>query len=231
MPLQGVSTETSTMSGPDLSLHISPPTGAPPPSSGGTAPTDLWRRIGSFFPRSEGPETSAGLSFPRSNGQESSELPWRTAQILQPSRRTSHEDFITERMRPIRGIPVYHTSPFPFNTGEPKTGFRQQMPSCSSNFEAVGLNSYNHHSHHRSAGESMSLLTREDQYRLQQQAQQQFAIGSYDGSLRSRFAPKLPSKRSTRAPRMRWTSSLHARFVRAVELLGGHESLSLPPST
>jgi hypothetical protein len=27
-----------------------------------------------------------------------------------------------------------------------------------------------------------------------------------------------------RAPRMRWTSSLHAHFVHAVELLGGHES-------
>ncbi|KAJ4762657.1 Homeodomain-like superfamily protein [Rhynchospora pubera] len=37
------------------------------------------------------------------------------------------------------------------------------------------------------------------------------------------MVPKLPGKRSTRAPRMRWTSSLHARFVRAVELLGGHE--------
>ncbi|KAE8697665.1 Transcription repressor KAN1 [Hibiscus syriacus] len=39
----------------------------------------------------------------------------------------------------------------------------------------------------------------------------------------SRFIPKLQSRRSTRAPRMRWTSSLHARFVHAVELLGGHE--------
>ncbi|KAJ3672873.1 hypothetical protein LUZ60_006247 [Juncus effusus] len=40
----------------------------------------------------------------------------------------------------------------------------------------------------------------------------------------SRFIlPKIPGKRSTRAPRMRWTSSLHSRFVRAVELLGGHE--------
>lgn len=26
-----------------------------------------------------------------------------------------------------------------------------------------------------------------------------------------------------RAPRMRWTTTLHARFVHAVELLGGHE--------
>ncbi|XP_042400572.1 probable transcription factor KAN4 [Zingiber officinale] len=30
-------------------------------------------------------------------------------------------------------------------------------------------------------------------------------------------------RRSLRAPRMRWTSSLHAHFVHAVELLGGHE--------
>ncbi|KAM5570327.1 transcription repressor KAN1 [Rosa sericea] len=42
--------------------------------------------------------------------------------------------------------------------------------------------------------------------------------------MRSRFTPKsYQSKRSMRAPRMRWTSSLHARFVHAVELLGGHE--------
>ncbi|XP_024024392.1 transcription repressor KAN1 isoform X2 [Morus notabilis] len=42
-------------------------------------------------------------------------------------------------------------------------------------------------------------------------------------SSRARFLPKLPTKRSMRAPRMRWTSTLHARFVHAVELLGGHE--------
>ncbi|KAF8712972.1 hypothetical protein HU200_028760 [Digitaria exilis] len=32
-----------------------------------------------------------------------------------------------------------------------------------------------------------------------------------------------PAKRAARAPRMRWTSTLHARFVHAVELLGGHD--------
>ena len=47
---------------------------------------------------------------------------------------------------------------------------------------------------------------------------------SSHGLMRSRFLPKLPPKRSMRAPRMRWTSTLHARFVHAVELLGGHES-------
>lgn len=44
-------------------------------------------------------------------------------------------------------------------------------------------------------------------------------------SLRSRHSSRLPSKRSARAPRMRWTSSLHAHFVHAVELLGGHERM------
>jgi hypothetical protein len=37
-----------------------------------------------------------------------------------------------------------------------------------------------------------------------------------------------PAKRGARAPRMRWTTSLHARFVHAVELLGGHESTRAP---
>ncbi|RWV78026.1 hypothetical protein GW17_00061071 [Ensete ventricosum] len=44
------------------------------------------------------------------------------------------------------------------------------------------------------------------------------------GLSRSRFLPtRFPGKRSMRAPRMRWTTTLHARFVHAVELLGGHE--------
>ncbi|KAJ3670127.1 hypothetical protein LUZ60_010451 [Juncus effusus] len=36
-------------------------------------------------------------------------------------------------------------------------------------------------------------------------------------------APGQGGKRSNRAPRMRWTTALHARFVHAVKLLGGHE--------
>ncbi|KAK1366347.1 putative transcription factor KAN2 [Heracleum sosnowskyi] len=56
---------------------------------------------------------------------------------------------------------------------------------------------------------------------------QQHYSSSLDSSAsnisRSRFLSRFPTKRSTRAPRMRWTTSLHARFVHAVELLGGHE--------
>ncbi|RWW73573.1 hypothetical protein BHE74_00018551 [Ensete ventricosum] len=45
------------------------------------------------------------------------------------------------------------------------------------------------------------------------------------GLSRSRYLPpRFPAKRSMRSPRMRWTTTLHARFVHAVELLGGHES-------
>lgn len=38
-------------------------------------------------------------------------------------------------------------------------------------------------------------------------------------------------KRSVRAPRMRWTTTLHAHFVHAVQLLGGHESNTSKPTT
>lgn len=47
----------------------------------------------------------------------------------------------------------------------------------------------------------------------------------YSADLKKNFRSKLGiHKRSIRAPRMRWTSTLHAHFVRAVEQLGGHDS-------
>jgi len=69
-----------------------------------------------------------------------------------------------------------------------------------------------------------------------QQQQQQFGNSTANfgasefsnGFVRSRMLPRQQSnKRNMRAPRMRWTSSLHNRFVHAVQLLGGHESESL----
>ncbi|GAB2299186.1 hypothetical protein Dimus_033258 [Dionaea muscipula] len=61
--------------------------------------------------------------------------------------------------------------------------------------------------------------------RYHQQHQPLHHYGYPDSGLagRARFFPKFPTKRSMRAPRMRWTTTLHARFVHAVELLGGHE--------
>ncbi|QCD81884.1 two-component response regulator ARR-B family [Vigna unguiculata] len=37
------------------------------------------------------------------------------------------------------------------------------------------------------------------------------------------LSSRFPPKRNIRAPRMRWTTALHARFVHVVQLLGGHE--------
>ncbi|KAJ6838073.1 putative transcription factor KAN4 [Iris pallida] len=49
-------------------------------------------------------------------------------------------------------------------------------------------------------------------------AQNMYGFKSSSG----RSAPGV-TKKSIRAPRMRWTTTLHAHFVHAVELLGGHE--------
>ncbi|XP_030520894.1 transcription repressor KAN1 isoform X2 [Rhodamnia argentea] len=94
------------------------------------------------------------------------------------------------------------------NSGVPdasSSGYQIPATARFGGLSAYQLHQYHHHHHHHS------------QYAV---------IGSSEaahGMMRSRFVPKLPVKRSMRAPRMRWTSTLHARFVHAVELLGGHE--------
>ncbi|KAL3735700.1 hypothetical protein ACJRO7_024777 [Eucalyptus globulus] len=94
------------------------------------------------------------------------------------------------------------------NSGTPdpsSSGYQIPATGRFGGLSAYQLHQYHHHHHHHS------------QYAV---------IGSSEashGMMRSRFVPKLPVKRSMRAPRMRWTSTLHARFVHAVELLGGHE--------
>ncbi|XP_030461091.1 transcription repressor KAN1 isoform X2 [Syzygium oleosum] len=94
------------------------------------------------------------------------------------------------------------------NSGTPdasSSGYQIPGTARFGGLSAYQLHQYHHHHHHHG------------QYAV---------IGSSEashGMMRSRFVPKLPVKRSMRAPRMRWTSMLHAKFVHAVELLGGHE--------
>ncbi|XP_068662305.1 transcription repressor KAN1-like isoform X2 [Aristolochia californica] len=156
---------------------------------------------------------------------------------------------IPEGLRPIKGIPVYHNRSFPFvalDQKDPKLGFypmsypswSSPSPSCSSSGATVGvvggldqvaiLHSGPASSSYRisAAGTRFNGFSSESMRNHQLNHHPQYGLGSSDGShgvLRSRFMPKLPTKRSMRAPRMRWTSTLHARFVHAVELLGGHE--------
>ncbi|WCJ29081.1 Homeodomain-like superfamily protein [Euphorbia peplus] len=103
-------------------------------------------------------------------------------------------------LRPIRGIPIYQNHPsFPFPHHQ--QSIIDTMNSCSQ-ASSLGTNSslITPYNHHHQAPNSGGL-----------------------NNMRSRFMSRFPGKRSMRAPRMRWTTTLHARFVHAVELLGGHE--------
>ncbi|XP_031276670.1 probable transcription factor KAN2 isoform X3 [Pistacia vera] len=97
-------------------------------------------------------------------------------------------------LRPIRGIPVYQNHP----AASSPFPFPQQPLDSSL------------------ATSPPSLVTNNTSTS---------SLSSYQsqGLMRSRFMSRFPAKRSMRAPRMRWTTTLHARFVHAVELLGGHE--------
>ncbi|KAG8639858.1 transcription repressor KAN1 isoform X2 [Manihot esculenta] len=125
--------------------------------------------------------------------------------------------------QPINGIPVYNS--WKINSGEmdprfcfnqiPYSSFCTPYPSPSLGDTGSSFPAY------RMGSSSV---------RPQYQNQYQYGGGGVGGAelygsgmIRSRFIPKLQNKRNVRAPRMRWTSSLHARFVHAVELLGGHE--------
>ncbi|KAJ6290799.1 hypothetical protein OIU78_026528 [Salix suchowensis] len=173
---------------------------------------------------------------------------------------------VSDSMRPIKGIPVYHNRSFPFmplehssrENKDPKRGFYQMpYPSSSLCSPSVNPHSSSSTSSPYSIGggglDPMSMLNSSgpnqalpgpysrlapatrfnglsmDAFKSHHlhHHHNQYGVGSTEGSphglIRSRFLPKLPTKRSMRAPRMRWTSTLHARFVHAVELLGGHE--------
>ncbi|OWM88254.1 hypothetical protein CDL15_Pgr003666 [Punica granatum] len=102
---------------------------------------------------------------------------------------------------PIRGIPIYnHNSPnFPFSRRHHTNPLVDSSPDIAcTNYSNGAVNSVPGHStfqsHHHQGG-----------------------------FMRSRYLSRFPAKRTMRAPRMRWTTTLHARFVHAVELLGGHE--------
>uniref|UniRef100_A0A6N2LMN2 Myb-like domain-containing protein n=1 Tax=Salix viminalis TaxID=40686 RepID=A0A6N2LMN2_SALVM len=145
-------------------------------------------------------------------------------------------------LKPIKGIPVYNSwnSSGDYNI-DPRFSSNQMpySPSCTpysssnssayhptSSFQAYRMGA----SAPRFNGMSMESL-RVPQYQQYHQYGAAAGVrgggaevyGSGGGMIRSRFMPKLHSKRNMRAPRMRWTSSLHSRFVHAVELLGGHE--------
>ncbi|KAJ1268488.1 hypothetical protein BS78_07G139500 [Paspalum vaginatum] len=271
--------EARAASAPDLSLHISLPSSATPPSPapaglGGSAGRaaqpppaggagDPWRRLNGSTA-----STELSLSPPPRQEAAGDALPWRLrapAANYYSAAARAEAAFVpvtvprlsldaaaeAERARPINGVPVYSSSPR--GAGHPFLGggggeYRQGHPK-------VGLYNPYHHSSSwpssqlRSATSSSPAAAPDPAAaflppsayhrmlsgtgRLQLHGVLADTLRGYGGhqhqqhfgSLASaRYMPKLPgSRRGMRAPRMRWTSSLHARFVHAVELLGGHE--------
>ncbi|KAM0905930.1 hypothetical protein ACQ4PT_016956 [Festuca glaucescens] len=229
---------------PDLSLHISlPSSGAPTPAPPGLgAGGDPWRRL-------NGSTASTELSLsPPPTQEEVDVLPWRLRQIVASSATAGASTSVpvtvrtlpldaaapAESARPIRGIPLYTrpTPGHPFH--HPKAGLYSPYqptawPSSSTSPAAAPppsvdpatafLSQSAYHRMLSSTGRLHGVLADTLRgYGALGLGGQPFGLAS------SRYMPRLPgSRRSMRAPRMRWTSSLHARFVHAVELLGGHE--------
>lgn len=235
---------------PDLSLHISPPKSAPSSictgMNEGDSSFDIWQKDESLKSHSDGSirastlaDTELSLFNPTTTLE--AESPWRRSFVTGgeevQARHMNHGISlldVPEGVKAIKGIPVYSNSSFPlspldhFKERDPKFCFHQTAyPSCASTYSSVSfrpcriggfepMSRYN--------GITMESL-RPQQFQYLQQ-QQPYGVGASDfanGFIRSRYMPKLQNKRNMRAPRMRWTSSLHARFVHAVELLGGHE--------
>uniref|UniRef100_A0ACD6AGC2 Uncharacterized protein n=1 Tax=Avena sativa TaxID=4498 RepID=A0ACD6AGC2_AVESA len=223
---------------PDLSLHISlPNSGAPTPAAGG----DPWRRLSG---------STASIELSLSPPPTHEDLPWRLRQMVASSSTAGASTSSVpvtvptlpmdteppaESARPIQGIPIYSRPtpghPFhsrgdshhlkaalysPYRSTSWPSSLCSTSPAPSVDPATAFVSQSAYHRMVSSTGRLHGVLA--DTLRG-------YGLGGHPfGLASSRYMPRLPgSRRSMRAPRMRWTSSLHARFVHAVELLGGHE--------
>ncbi|KAG0482654.1 hypothetical protein HPP92_010738 [Vanilla planifolia] len=201
MQLYGVLMEASSFPTPDLSLHISLPNSKPSSFSSSAA--------------SNGKEAHTELSLASPSSFADANLPcWRQGQIASPPRTAVTPS--GDCGRPIKGIPIYNNiccgNPFHFLPRVPSypSTWPLPPPNTDPHFASFATTIPGSAACHR----FVSPLARFNS----------LPVDPFpSGLMRSRFLSKIPAKRSIRAPRMRWTSSLHARFVHAVELLGGHD--------
>ncbi|XP_049403936.1 transcription repressor KAN1-like isoform X1 [Solanum stenotomum] len=226
MPLEGVFVQPNSSSSkqiPDLSLHISPPnnTNSSNKSSSSTRTT------------THNSLTELSLAHPTTTNEENrsfSRNPFlQQSQNMNSCYMINHQPHGVSLLDPIKGIPIYHHHQDSFSNFLEKDPKR--LSSFGSLYSTPYINNLDHLSFlNNSCGTNVSssripIVAN----RFHNQYYNGVGLGSpsshHENSLmmRSRFLPKFPTKRSMRAPRMRWTTSLHARFVHAVELLGGHE--------
>ncbi|KAI7725043.1 hypothetical protein M8C21_008523, partial [Ambrosia artemisiifolia] len=239
MPLEGTFIEPQPSSNssttlPDLSLNISLPNTS---SLSSSINNDLPSKSDNNTPQQS--YNYLSLTHPTSN------LATSLAQRNQENSSYDH-------LRPIKGIPVYRNHPFPFSPNmdhsslhkDPKMCFYPSSSTSNSPYFGAsgghmpflnpGLNGPSSSGYRTPpfGGGATRITGLYPSYPQHPQFHHQYG-GTGGGVptsheishslMRSRFLHKLPAKRSMRAPRMRWTSTLHSRFVHAVELLGGHE--------
>ncbi|XP_060212744.1 transcription repressor KAN1-like isoform X2 [Lycium barbarum] len=249
MPLEGVfvqppsSNNSSSKQIPDLSLHISPPNSSSSTLTSNKSKNCL-TELSLAHPTSLNEEHSWFNYGDRRNFLRNS-LPQQSQNnnyMIQPSSQmnqinhgVSLLDVTSQSLSPIKGIPIYHQDSFSFPNfleKDPKRFGSLYSPYLNGgNLDHLPfLNSSTNASSFSSPSPSPYRIPLAN--RFHNQHSQYYGVGlgvshheatSHHSLMRSRFLPKFPAKRSMRAPRMRWTTSLHARFVHAVELLGGHE--------
>ncbi|XP_054780253.1 transcription repressor KAN1-like isoform X2 [Prosopis cineraria] len=176
--------------------------------------------------------------LPASIGSEA-ESPWRTTRLSDVVRGREEDGgfWVSQQglnSRPIRGIPLQDSNNISMYPLHQQFPYQNNYSSAASSYHlSYNSNMLPENPISRFNGISMESLIRpyqphhHHQYHLLNH-HHQFGSSNSDfsnGFGRSKMLPNRlhSNKRNMRAPRMRWTSSLHARFVHAVELLGGHE--------
>ncbi|QCD92355.1 two-component response regulator ARR-B family [Vigna unguiculata] len=250
MPQNSIFRDQSSNQIPDLSLHISLPNSAPSSiCTGEDSPFDAWPHQDDyaeegFKSHSDGSikgcspyHTDTQLSLANSTTvtvtPSEADSTWRKRNFV----RLSHHGVSEAQIRLINGIPLYsNLSSLDNNTST------ERNPTNKFSFSSLyslphppySSNSAPNYTYNGAvggvAGEPISRPQQFQHFDYPQQQQfgnsSNFGASEFsnNGFVRSRMLPRNQSnKRNMRAPRMRWTSSLHNRFVHAVELLGGHE--------
>ncbi|XP_061361822.1 transcription repressor KAN1-like [Gastrolobium bilobum] len=235
-----------------ISLPNSAPSSICTGTHEGDSHFDIWRaESDGLRSHSDGsikgiPHTDTELSLANNPTTPSeAESPWkrnfvRVRQEVAAAREKNHGVSDEGVIRPINGIPLYSNN-FSSLDNNPSIERDSKFSLCALPYPSCSANSASCNDGIAGGVEQISRFNgitleslRQQQFQYldhnqnhQQQQQHQFGIGASDysnGFVRSRvMLPRQQIKRNMRAPRMRWTSSLHSRFVHAVELLGGHE--------
>ncbi|EFJ34794.1 hypothetical protein SELMODRAFT_405704 [Selaginella moellendorffii] len=231
---------------PDLSLRIS----TPPAIRGGgshhdgTSAFEIWKKSGgsssssdcsssNYSPRGEhhhleAVEASTELSLGRSFLYRA-----HSGEIDHHHHHASMHAARSDRNSSIDGLfRIGMRSSSPDGDHYPRQGidFLSRAPAYGLRFAPVTEITQEHHDPAPAVGNSNSHSghCQEQQKKIEkmggsENSLRESIVVSAPSQQRSRIISKLPVKRSARAQRMRWTSNLHAHFVKAVERLGGHE--------